>query len=191
MSHHSAVRAGRRRLGHDSARTHHILDVENLAGTPDCSEERMADVAASYERLVAIGPMDQITIGCSHFAAERGALLGWEQSHRLVFGSGPDGADLALIDILDSENIGGRFDHVVIGSGDGIFALWCAKLKAQGVEVTVVARDYTSLSCSTAHVVSDVRFLDDVGGAAPQVAGSPADSLLPGGAGQAAVLVVC
>lgn len=143
------------------SRTHHVLDIENLAGAADCSEQEIALVAEDYRRAVEIGPMDQITIGCSHFAAKRGVLYGWGPGPQFTFGSGPDGADLALLQVIESEELGQRFDRVVIGSGDGIFALPCAELNAQGVEVTVVAKNERSLSSATKRLVTDVRYLED------------------------------
>jgi hypothetical protein len=52
----------------------------------------------------------------------------------------PDGADLALLDVLQHEDVAERFTHVVIGSGDHLFAEEAACLAAQQVCVTVVRR---------------------------------------------------
>ena len=65
------------------------------------------------------------------------AALGWPQAHYRVR-SGPDGADLALLDILRHENVAQRFTHVAIGSGDHRFAEDATRLAALGVWVTVV-----------------------------------------------------
>jgi uncharacterized LabA/DUF88 family protein len=73
--------------------------------------------------------------------------------------SGENGADLELLAILAQESVETRFDRVVIGSGDGIFALAAARLQAAGVNVTVVVRR-GALSRSLRLSVRDVRFID-------------------------------
>ena len=54
---------------------------------------------------------------------------------------GHDGADLALENVLSSENVEERFSEVVIVSGDGLFANQAARLRSLGVRVTVDARN--------------------------------------------------
>jgi hypothetical protein len=56
-----------------------------------------------------------------------------------VWGSGLNGADLALLGVLDNERVDDRFGHVTICSGDGIFAVSAARLGGAGVDVTVVS----------------------------------------------------
>ena len=51
--------------------------------------------------------------------------------------SGRDGADFALLDVL-TENIPGRYEQVVLASGDGIFAPAVAQLAVAGVPTTVL-----------------------------------------------------
>ena len=68
-------------------------------------------------------------------------MVGWEwRRARYVVRSGPDGADLALIDVIREERVNERFRHVVIGSGDGIFADVASLLGLAGVQVTAVSR---------------------------------------------------
>lgn len=57
---------------------------------------------------------------------------------RLLFGSGPDAADLALIAVIEHEGLAARFDEVIIASGDGIFAGYAAQLAAADVRVTAL-----------------------------------------------------
>jgi hypothetical protein len=66
-------------------------------------------------------------------------------SARYLARSGPDGADLALLDVISCERVAERFTHVLIASGDHIFAGEAAVLIARGCHVTVVSR-YTALS---------------------------------------------
>jgi hypothetical protein len=82
--------------------------------------------------------MDQVEVASSHLTLLN-AALGWPDARYRVR-SGPDGADLALLDVLWHENVAQRFTHVAIGSGDHLFAEEAAHLAAQGVWVTVVSR---------------------------------------------------
>ncbi len=59
---------------------------------------------------------------------------------------------------MKTERIDERFDRVVLGSGDGIFAEVCALLQAAGCVVTVVSRR-EALSRRLRFAVRDVRFL--------------------------------
>jgi uncharacterized LabA/DUF88 family protein len=55
--------------------------------------------------------------------------------------SGPDGADLALLDAARPlRAVVESYDRVVIGSGDGIFTALAADLRRAGLVVVVVSR---------------------------------------------------
>jgi hypothetical protein len=86
------------------------------------------------------------------------AALGWPHARYRVR-SGPDGADLELLDVLLNEDVATRFSHVVIGSGDGMFGEVAAALRDGGVRVTVVSRR-GSLSPGLARAARDVVYLD-------------------------------
>jgi hypothetical protein len=101
--------------------------------------------------------MDQVEVAASHKALLNSAL-GWPHAHYRL-GSGPDGADMALLDVLRHEDVARRFTRVVIGSGDHVFAEEAARLAAQGVCVTVVSRRH-SLSRRLAMAAREVIFLD-------------------------------
>ena len=107
--------------------------------------------------------MDQVEVASSHLTLLN-AALGWPHAHYRVR-SGPDGADLALLDVLRHENIAKRFTHVAIASGDHLFAEEAAHLAAQGVWVTVVSRR-RSLSSRLALAAREVIFLDTAAEAA-------------------------
>ena len=73
--------------------------------------------------------------------------------------SGPDGADLALIDELSDLRIMKRYRRVTLCSGDGIFADSLAALAAAGIVVTVVSvRD--RLARRLAMAAHEVLWLD-------------------------------
>lgn len=119
-----------------SSRTLHLIDVENLCGVPLPTREQVAQVRASYQAHIAEG--DIVVVASSHLAF---LTVGWAWSGvRHLLRSGPDGADLALLEVLVLERVEERFGRVIIGSGDGIFAASVAELGRSGVPVTVISR---------------------------------------------------
>ena len=80
-----------------------------------------------------------IEFAASHWFAKRQVFnfpFGrWQQR------SGPDGADDALIDVVNLEKLAERVDSVVLFSGDGKFSDSFGQLAAAGVRTTVVARN--------------------------------------------------
>ncbi len=136
------------------ARTIHLIDIENLAGTGIPAEEQVADLRRAYAARVGIGPMDQVVIGCNHNALPA-AGHGWPGARYLIR-SGPDGADVELLTVIERENIAARFTHVAIASGDHIFTWAAAGLAAAGCQVTVVtrpARIAASLRVAAQHLI--------------------------------------
>jgi hypothetical protein len=139
-------------------RTLHVVDIENLAGAPVPSLDRVSAVQIRYLACLGFGVDDQVVLATSHLGLLN-AGLGWPHARHLVR-SGKDGADLELIDVLEHENIATRFRHVVIGSGDGGFSQAAADLAARGIHITVVSR-WGSLAQALASVAGEVIYLDD------------------------------
>jgi len=120
-------------------RTLHALDLENLCQSSSLTSEDVRATATAYYAAVPMDDRDHIVLSVSHHNAFS-AFFSWPGLARRLLGSGRDGADLQLIEVLYTENIPARFDRVVLGSGDGIFAPAVTWLRDQGVEVTIVAR---------------------------------------------------
>jgi NYN domain len=135
----------------------HAVDIENLAGAALPSLAQVREVQGLYAECLALGALDQVVIASSHLTLLN-AAHGWPHARYRVR-SGPDGADLELLDVLLCENVAARFAHVVIGSGDGAFARAAASLTAAGVWITVVSRR-RSLSPQLALVADEVIYLD-------------------------------
>ena len=148
-------RAGARRRF--PARRLHLVDIENLAGDPRPCLRLVRQAQRLYADCLAFGAMDQVEVASSHLTLLN-AALGWPRAHYRVR-SGPDGADLALLDVLRHENVAERFTHVAIGSGDHLFAEEAGHLAAQGVWVTVMSRR-RSLSPRLALAAHEVIFID-------------------------------
>jgi NYN domain len=136
----------------------HLIDLENLLGSADFSREEAACVHRGYLQVAPFGAIDQIVLATSHHAAAS-AWFGWPATARRLVRSGQNGADLALLRVLASESVASRFDRVVIGSGDGIFAYEAARLQTAGVAVTVVTLQ-AALSRQLGFAVRDVRYLE-------------------------------
>jgi len=120
------------------ARAVHLVDAENLLGTPVPRPAQVRQLISRYAAHVGFGPLDQVIIACSHRAFQTIGFC-WPGPQYLLR-SGPDGADLALLAVLDTDNIAARFPAVVIGSGDHIFAPAVTGLTAAGCRVTVATR---------------------------------------------------
>jgi hypothetical protein len=125
-------------------RTHHYIDIENLAGCGRLTAEAAARVRTDWDLAVVAGERDLFTIGCDTAnVLEAGRVF---PGARIVCGHGPDGADLALIQAMDADMAAGPgSSRVTLGSGDHIFASPLAKLARRGVQTRVVGiRGHTS-----------------------------------------------
>jgi hypothetical protein len=167
---HTAARNRPSHLAQTDRTTLHLVDVENLAGDAYPTTDRALAVLHDY--ATSAGHCD----GDLAFLAANRHLL-----HSIVFdlpfacrpstASGPDGADLALLDAAPPAWVCRRFDRLVIGSGDHVFAELAEAALAAGLEVAIltrpgsVARIYFELGC-------EVRFL-----------GAPEITALPTGRG--------
>jgi len=120
------------------SRTLHLIDVENLAGQALPAIGEIRKLRDRYDGQVGIASTDLVVIACSHKAL-LSVALGWP-GVRYRVRSGPDGADLELLDVLDHERVTERFRRIVIASGDGRFAESTARLAALGCHVTIVSR---------------------------------------------------
>src|SRR6266542_895792 len=136
----------------------HLVDVENLAGSATVSRTDAIRLHQAYAHVARYGVSDHVVLATSHHSA-LSAWLGWPPTSRRLVRSGPHGADVALLEVIRRESVATRFDHVVIGSGDGIFAFEAARLQSAGVNVTVVTRR-GALSRQLRLAVRDVRYID-------------------------------
>lgn len=130
-----ARKHGVRRTSRD--RTHHYIDIENLAGNGRLLSQDVVGVRDRFQQAVAPDEMDLFTVGCDSSNAfhVRSAFPG----ARLVVGRGPDGADLALIEAMQEDMQSGAWStQVLLGSGDHIFAPILAAMAGEGAITRVV-----------------------------------------------------
>jgi len=120
-------------------RTLHLVDIENLAGGPEQVDRWFQPSLRQYRATAAPRLADHVVLAADRTVYARTAWdvdRGW--SYR--FGVGPDGADRALLDAAEPAWVAGRFDRVVVGSGDHAFAPLVVDLLGRGLEVVVVSR---------------------------------------------------
>lgn len=115
-----------------------LIDIENLAASPSPTTTEVESAIAELRSTVPDYDHDQRIVACSHHAAATVAFAFPGARH--LWRSGRDGADTALLEVLENERVADRYDRVTICSGDGIFADTVAWLASRGVEVTVVSR---------------------------------------------------
>jgi hypothetical protein len=136
----------------------HLVDVENLLGTPWFTSHAVADLRRVYDTVSAASNPAHYLVGTSAGPNLVEAGLGWRQG-QLVFSKGKDGAERAMLAEVTFATAS-RYDRVVIGSGDRIFADLAAYLQSVGIVVSVVSRP-RSLSKALSLAVGDVRFLPE------------------------------
>jgi hypothetical protein len=136
----------------------HVIDIENLSRLPLPRNGQINRVKNLYAMQPGFGKMDLVVIACSHMSLVTVGTA-WPDA-RLLARSGPNGADLALCDVLAQEDVARRFGSVVIGSGDHMFAKSAVRLAESNVWVTVVGwRRHIAKRLIAA--AAEVVFLDD------------------------------
>jgi hypothetical protein len=120
-------------------RTLHLVDLENLLGDPRAS----ADVAlARFHEFLTVArwePADHVIIATNPWMMAKIAFdLPRATSRHAVHGR--DGADTMLLSLAPPELVVKRYERLVIGSGDGIFAARARVVRDHGVAVEVIAR---------------------------------------------------
>lgn len=115
-----------------------LIDIENIVGGGISMPAQVYGAQAAIAAAINPRDDDQVVIACGRFSVD---VVGfeWAGHRRLVFRAGSNGADLELLDILENERIGERFNEVVMVSGDGIFAD-VISLLGLCADVTVVSR---------------------------------------------------
>ena len=145
-----------------TSRNQHFLDIENLCGTPDLYTEIVTSTFHDYVHVTQAAPHDQFTVSTSHhnYTVAAFALRDIRSVHLLPPRSGPDGADMALIDGIAASRLNKNVDQICIGSGDHIFAFALTRLNNLGFHTTAVSRPEAS-SLHITRAASRVLYLPD------------------------------
>jgi hypothetical protein len=145
-----------------------LIDIENLAATASPTTQDVGMVKTVLGLLMPDFDTAQRIVACSHHAAPAVAFAFPGARH--LWRSGPNGADLELLDVLENERVDQRFGRVTLCSGDGNFASSVARLAGAHVDVTVVAlkgKLAARLELAARHVVKlpSARWLVETGDA--------------------------
>ncbi|WP_457046716.1 NYN domain-containing protein [Geodermatophilus sp. SYSU D01180] len=130
--------------------------MENLLGGPIICAGCVVATARAFADAAAGQGVVFSVVGASHSLGVLTAAGAWP-SARHVWTPGKNGADHSLLDVL-AEDVSARFQRVVIGSGDSVFAPRAESLRMKGCHVTVVGRR-GAVSRRTRLAVQDVRFI--------------------------------
>lgn len=117
------------------------VDIENVVGGAVHTRAEAVWARTQIEEVMDLNGDEHVVIGTSHIGLLESGLA-WS-GKRYVVRSGCDGADLALLDVLEQEHIAERFDEVFLVSGDGIFTDVVVDLISAGVKVSVFAHRET------------------------------------------------
>ena len=110
-----------------------LADIENLVGSGDKpSPSEIQGIITSLDDAFSYLNYQPV-VASSHRSASV-VWFSWPKARKLVR-SGPDGADLELLSVLEDEPIVGRYDTVIIGSGDHIFTNSVARLASKGLRI--------------------------------------------------------
>ena len=142
----SPVRAGR---------SLHLVDLENLTGGPRITTAWALHVFDEYLDLARWQPGDGVVVASNPDLVGR-VMYDLPVPANVHAARGHDGADVMLLACAPPELVTQRYQRLVVGSGDGIFAARARAARAGGVDVMVVARPG---SCSTSLQTFDCVYL--------------------------------
>ncbi|MFG1690570.1 NYN domain-containing protein [Gemmatimonadota bacterium] len=116
--------------------------------------------SSSFRELAHVRIGDHVLIGVNPNLGFE-AKLNWPDG-LLLLGNGPNGAGRALLrQIKDLRWVARRFDRIVIGSGDGVFASVAHRFREFGLPVVVVSREH-SLSYRLAAAADGISLMPEI-----------------------------
>lgn len=126
-----------------------VWDIENWQGTPLVSPLTLAREFRFTRGVLGLTRDDHIVLGMSHFTANRCTFALPTNSTAIVVGSGPDGADKALIDAINVPRLARHFQSLVVVSNDHIFTTLARQSREAGMTSWNVSSDLSTLSTET------------------------------------------
>jgi hypothetical protein len=117
----------------------HLVDLENLLADPWASGPSVGHALDEYLERAHFRPGDLVFVAGNPWLMVE---LGWSHGvdcHRFA-ARGPQGADNKLLEASPLAWVARRFERLVVGSGDGVFADRIAQARAVGLSVQIVAR---------------------------------------------------
>ncbi len=127
-----------------SCRSLHLVDLENLLADPWARGPSVGHALDEYLTRARFRAGDLVFVAGNPWLMVE---LGWSQldsptpvdCHRFA-ARGPQGADNKLLEASPMAWVTRRFDRLVIGSGDGVFADRLTAARASGLSVRIVSR---------------------------------------------------
>jgi len=131
-----------------------VVDAENLdrARIHSGLTTRLGD-----RRRATVPPHPSLTTFVGADASRYRAMVREFPHDQCVIGFGPDGGELALIEVIERRALDGEIGCLVIGSGDGEFTPVAWRARSLGLVVVVVALDdclFTSLARMAHHTIA-------------------------------------
>lgn len=117
-------------------RTAFLLDMDNLTGSGQPSADQVRAVLNEFERVCQPSKSDQVY--CAGTTVTAYHCADYRPNYLVAAGRGKDGADKRLIELGDPAHISRRFQRVIIGSGDGIFADLALEYGRRGLKVELL-----------------------------------------------------
>jgi hypothetical protein len=122
----------------------HLVDLENLLADPWARGACVGHALDEYLTRARFRRGDLVFVAGNPWLMVE---LGWSQidsaapveCHRFA-ARGPQGADNKLLEAAPLAWVARRFDRLVVGSGDGVFADRLAAARASGLSVRIVSR---------------------------------------------------
>lgn len=129
------VRAGRHRSSRP--RTINLVDLENLVGG-DVNNELVRRTWSEFVGVTDTRYDDHSTVAVSKRHAATAFFALPSAIRRVIGANRPDGADIALLESVDTDWAAANFGQVVIASGDHIFAPLAQQFRDAGLRVMQV-----------------------------------------------------
>ncbi len=138
-------------------RSLYLVDAENMVGSVAPFASEIADAWKQVQMLTGYREGDLVVVGSSNADTLVNAYHGIPGA-RNVCVHGKDGADYALLDVMNTELAKANVDRVVLVSGDGIFAQNLATAASSGFRTHVCSR-VEQLSTRLRLAAQEVTFL--------------------------------
>jgi hypothetical protein len=117
----------------------HLVDLENLLADPWARGPAVGHAFDEYLERARFRPGDLVFVAGNPWLMVE---LTWSHGvdcHRFA-ARGPQGADLKLLEAAPLAWVARRFERLVVGSGDGVFADRLAAASESGLSVRIVSR---------------------------------------------------
>jgi hypothetical protein len=141
------------------------VEIENIAEGAVRTTALASWARRQVEGAIALKQGEQVIIGATHRSVLPVRMV-WPEA-RIVTGLRVEDVHGELLEVLQGERIGERFDELVLASGNGVYTEAIASLAASGVEVTVLAWPESlskRLRMAAAKSVLLVRGMEGLGG---------------------------